>query len=149
MSLVLQAPLPRLSISRTGNILPLRRQIITYRKLFQIFHVLVIAAAFVHYHGMANMAVYRCWLYLIGKCFLLRLYIQTFSGWPRLACALWMKLSFPQRLRRCPYSKFGLTVKPWKDNSKFQPIQPHSRNFKLRLYQKPFWGRTSKEGPFC
>ena len=30
------------------------------RFLFQIFHVLVIAAAFVHYHGMANMAVYRC-----------------------------------------------------------------------------------------
>ena len=27
--------------------------------LFQIFHVLVIAAAFVHYHGMADMAVYR------------------------------------------------------------------------------------------
>ena len=35
------------------------RQIITQHPVFQIFHVLVIAAAFVHYHGMANMAVYR------------------------------------------------------------------------------------------
>jgi len=32
----------------------------------QIFHVLVIAAAFVHYHGMANMAVYR--LTKAGQC---------------------------------------------------------------------------------
>jgi len=32
----------------------------------QIFHVLVIAAAFVHYHGMANMAVYR--LTKAGMC---------------------------------------------------------------------------------
>ena len=58
-----------------------------------------------------------------------------------------MRLSFPQsqRLRRCPFSKIGLTFRPWKNNSKFQPIQPHSRNFKLRLYQKPFWGCTFLE----
>ena len=44
---------------------------------FQIFHVLVIAAAFVHYHGMANMAVYRYRLYSIGEIFAHRLNIKT------------------------------------------------------------------------
>lgn len=32
----------------------------------QIFHVLVIAAAFVHYHGMTNMALHR--LTKAGEC---------------------------------------------------------------------------------
>ena len=31
----------------------------------QIFHVLVIAAAFVHYHGISEMAMYRM---TIGEC---------------------------------------------------------------------------------
>lgn len=31
----------------------------------QIFHVLVIAAAFVHYHGISEMAMYRV---TVGEC---------------------------------------------------------------------------------
>lgn len=31
----------------------------------QIFHVLVIAAAFVHYHGISEMAIYRV---TVGEC---------------------------------------------------------------------------------
>ena len=51
-------PLYRLSFPGKDNNC-IFKQIITQHPVFQIFHVLVIAAAFVHYHGMANMAVYR------------------------------------------------------------------------------------------